>query len=237
MVKVIDSRNMGTSEKGWLHSLFHFSFAEYYNPANLQFGALRVLNDDIVEPGTGFDTHPHRDMEIISYVVEGALTHADSMGNQRTLTRGQVQYMSAGTGVLHSEHNLTDGPLRFLQIWILPDKKGYAPNYGDVPFTFAERENQWLHIASGQAGAAPIHIHQDVEVSALHLAAGREMEYKLKSGRQAYLVQIEGTGSVNGQPLARRDAAEISGESQITLKANEDAHYILLDISSNCQFA
>ena len=121
MIKYIDHEKMGTADHGWLRSRFHFSFAQYYNPENMGFGALRVLNDDLVRPGTGFETHPHRDMEIISYVVQGELTHGDSMGNRQTLKRGQIQYMSAGTGVWHSEHNLGEDTLRFLQIWIYPD--------------------------------------------------------------------------------------------------------------------
>lgn len=230
MVKIIDSKKMGKSDLGWLHSLFHFSFAEYYNPDNLHFGALRVVNDDLVEPGSGFDTHPHKDMEIISYVVDGTLTHRDSMGNQRELTRGQVQYMSAGTGVFHSEFNLTDRPARFLQIWIFPDKDGHQPNYGDFRFAWEERENKWLHIVSGKEGAAPIKIHQDADVHVLSLEAGREAQYPLQSGRRAYLIQIEGTGLVNGKALAPRDAAEITDEGLITLQATELSHYILLDL-------
>lgn len=124
MLKHIKSQNMGRSNLGWLQSLFHFSFAEYYNPENINFGVLRVLNDDLVKPQTGFDMHPHRDMEIISYVVDSELTHQDNMGNKKnTLSRGMIQYMSAGTGVMHSEHNLTDKTARFLQIWIPPTEK------------------------------------------------------------------------------------------------------------------
>jgi len=134
VLRKIDNTKMGSSDLGWLKSKFHFSFAEYYNPSNVNFGVLRVINDDLVKPGTGFDTHPHRDMEIISYIVDGELTHGDSMGNKRTLSRGHVQYMSAGTGVFHSEHNFGEETLRFLQIWIYPDKNGYEPNYGDYKF-------------------------------------------------------------------------------------------------------
>lgn len=123
MLRVVDSGNMGSSNLGWLRSKFHFSFAEYYNPHNIKFGVLRVINDDLVESNTGFDTHPHRNMEIISYVVNGELTHGDSMGNKNTITRGHVQYMSAGTGVYHSEHNLGKDELRFLQIWIFQIRK------------------------------------------------------------------------------------------------------------------
>ena len=232
MIKIIDSKKMGRSELGWLHSLFHFSFAEYYNPNNLQFGALRVVNDDRIEPGTGFDTHPHVNMEIVSYVVDGVLTHRDSMGNQRELTRGQVQYMSAGTGITHSEYNLTKGVSRFLQIWILPDQKGYRPNYGDFCFDWADRENKWLHIVSGHSGNAPVKIHQDMDISVLSLDAGLEIDYTLAAGRQAYLIQIEGEGLVNGQLLTTRDAAEITDETKITLHAEKTAHYILFDMKA-----
>jgi redox-sensitive bicupin YhaK (pirin superfamily) len=134
MLRKIESKNMGSSNLGWLRSKFHFSFAEYYNPDNIQFGVLRVINDDLIEGGTGFDTHPHRNMEIISYVVNGDLTHRDSMGDKNTITRGQVQYMSAGTGVLHSEHNFGKDLLRLLQIWIFPAENGLQPNYGDYSF-------------------------------------------------------------------------------------------------------
>ena len=136
MLRKIDSAGLGTSDLGWLRSRFHFSFAEYRDPDNVHFGALRVLNDDLVAPGHGFGMHPHSDFEILSYVVDGALTHADSMGNEHTLTRGEVQYMSAGTGVLHSEHNRGEETLRFLQIWVFPDEEGHAPSYGDHRFAW-----------------------------------------------------------------------------------------------------
>ncbi len=232
MIKVIDSHKMGTSELGWLHSLFHFSFAEYYNPENIQFGMLRVVNDDRIEPGTGFDTHPHANMEIVSYVVDGALTHRDNMGNERELTRGQVQYMSAGTGVTHSEYNLTNDVARFLQIWILPDKNGYNPNYGDYRFDWEARENKWLNIVSGENGTAPVKIHQDMDISVLSLDAGLTLDYILKEGRQAYLIQIEGSGTVNEYPLSTRDAAEITDETLIQLRAETKSHFILFDMKA-----
>lgn len=232
MIKVIDSHKMGTSELGWLHSLFHFSFAEYYNPENIQFGMLRVVNDDRIEPGTGFDTHPHANMEIVSYVVDGALTHRDNMGNERELTRGQVQYMSAGTGVTHSEYNLTNDVARFLQIWILPDKNGYNPNYGDYRFDWEARENKWLNIVSGENGTAPVKIHQDMDISVLSLDAGLTLDYILKEGRQAYLIQIEGSGTVNEYPLSTRDAAEITDETRIQLRAETKSHFILFDMKA-----
>ena len=233
MLKHIDSKTMGRSFHGWLDSHFHFSFADYYNPENIQFGALRVINDDIVLPGTGFDTHPHRDMEIISYVIDGELSHADSMDNAHTLGRGQVQYMSAGTGVLHSEHNRGQDRLRFLQIWILPDGKGYRPNYGDHRFKMEERENKWLPIATwteNKESRAPIRIHQDVNMYATLLTGGKEAEFKVGPGRQAYLVLIEGEAEINGLELKMRDGLEIV-EEDIRIRPKEAAHLLVIEMA------
>lgn len=233
MLRYIDHTKMGRSRLGWLDSHFHFSFAEYDNPENVRFGVLRVINDDIVRPGTGFDTHPHRDMEIISYVVEGELSHADSMGNQRTLTRGQVQYMSAGTGVHHSEHNRGKDPLRFLQIWIYPDGRGYTPNYGDVAFRFADRIDRWLPIAAGtgnDAMDAPIRLHQDANVYATLITKGKAQSFHVGEDRQAYLVLIEGEAQVGDIHLHERDALEITAQD-ITMQAAEDAHVLLIEMA------
>lgn len=233
MVRYIDSKKMGRSDLGWLNSHFHFSFAGYRNPNNINFGALRVINDDLVKPGTGFDTHPHRDMEIVSYVVDGRLTHADSMGNEETLTRGQIQYMSAGTGVLHSEYNHGDETLRFLQVWISPDKAGYKPNYGDYRFEFNERENRWLPLVTNygnQKTEAPICLHADVNMYAATLDAGKTLDFPVKEGRQAYLVLIEGEADINGVALHMRDALEIV-EENITVSAKEDAHLFVVEMA------
>lgn len=232
MVRYIDSKKMGRGKHGWLDSHFHFSFAEYYNPDNMHFGELRVVNDDMVQPGTGFDTHPHKNMEIISYVVNGELTHADSMKNQRKLTRGQVQYMSAGTGVLHSEHNFGRDLLRFLQIWIFPDKDGYEPNYGDYAFKWEERKDAWLPIATGDASKkdVPIHVHADVNVYASEISAGKELQLKVAEDRQAYLVLIEGKAEIEGHTLSMRDAMEIVGQD-VTVKASEDAHVLVIEMA------
>lgn len=230
MLRKIESKNMGNSNLGWLKSKFHFSFAEYYNPANINFGVLRVINDDLIQSNTGFDTHPHRDMEIISYVVNGELTHGDSMGNRNTISRGHVQYMSAGTGVFHSEHNLGKDTMRLLQIWIFPDKEGYKPNYGDHRFNWDDRQNKWLHMVSSQAGNAPIKIHQDINVYSLELEKGKEIAFPVKKGRQAYLVQIEGNSLINKIELNERDAMEIV-EEDILIKAKETSHIIILEMN------
>lgn len=233
MLRYIDSTKMGRSFLGWLDSHFHFSFAEYHNPDNIQFGALRVVNDDLIEPGTGFDTHPHRDMEIITYVVDGELTHADSMGNKHALTRGQVQYMSAGTGVQHSEHNFGNERLRLLQIWILPDKKGHTPNYGEYRFKMDERENTWLPIVTSAEhpnGKAPIQIHQDMNVYATLLTNKDSIDFPVGKGRQAYLIMIEGSADINGIKLNMRDALEITEET-VTIKPEGSAHVLVLEMA------
>lgn len=230
MLRKIESKNMGSSNLGWLRSKFHFSFAEYYNPDNINFGVLRVINDDLVETGTGFDTHPHKDMEIISYVVNGDLTHADSMGNKNTITRGHVQFMSAGTGVYHSEHNLGKEILRFLQIWIFPDKQGYKPNYGDYRFNWDDRHNKWLHMVSIKNGNAPIKINQDMNIYSLELEKGKKIGFPVKEGRQAYLVQIEGNSIINNIELVDRDAMEIV-EEDILIKSKETSHILILEMN------
>lgn len=232
MIKYIDSKKMGRSKLGWLDSHFHFSFAEYYNPKNMQFGVLRVINDDLISPHTGFDTHPHQNMEIITYVVDGEVTHADSMKNRHTLARGQVQYMSAGTGVTHSEHNRGDALLRLLQIWIMPDKNGHRPNYGDFRFNLADRNDCLMPIASAvenKASTAPVRIHADVNVYASILSSGKSLTIPVGENRQAYLVLIEGEASVGDVALHERDALEIT-EENIAITALKTAHILVIEM-------
>ncbi len=235
MFRKVDHKNMGRANHGWLNTHFHFSFANYYNPNNMSFGALRVINDDLVAAQTGFDMHPHRDMEIISYVVDGALTHEDSMGNRGTIERGHVQYMSAGTGVFHSEHNLGNETLRLLQIWILPDRADHKPNYGEFKFDWSKRENEWFHMVSPVDGDAPIQIHQDANLYSLSLEAGKEIHFPVKEGRQLYLVQIEGSSVINGEILVMRDAAE-AVEEDIHIQAKEQSHYLAIELKNNKMF-
>jgi redox-sensitive bicupin YhaK (pirin superfamily) len=232
MLRAIESGSLGRSQLGWLDSHFHFSFAEYYNPENIDFGVLRVWNDDIVLPDTGFDMHPHKNMEIISYVVDGELSHADSMGNEQTLTRGQVQYMSAGTGVWHSEHNRAEKPLRFFQIWIFADKDAYTPNYGDYRFKWEDRDGRWMPIATwteNGTSEAPIKIHQDINAYATWLEAGKSLPFEVKPDRQAYLVVAEGKVRVDGIGLHMRDAIEIRSQD-VTVEALEDAHVVVIEM-------
>ncbi len=220
---------MGSSDLGWLKSKFHFSFAEYYNPDNIKFGVLRVINDDLIKSKTGFDTHPHRDMEIISYVVNGELTHGDSMGNKKTLQRGHVQYMSAGTGVLHSEHNMGNETARLLQIWIFPNKKGLNPNYGEFRFEWDKRKNKWLHIVSPIDGNAEVKINQNVNIYVSELDENKEIDFNVNLTKQAYLVQIEGTSNINNIILNERDALTII-EENIHIKAEKLSHFIIIEM-------
>ena len=232
MLRHIDHKKMGRGNHGWLKSHFHFSFAGYYNPNNMQFGILRVLNDDIVQPQQGFATHPHSDMEIISYVVNGALTHRDSMGNKSTIYRGQAQYMSAGTGITHSEYNGGDDELRFMQMWILPNKKGHTPNYGDQKFAWEERVDRWLPIATGynnKENSAPIKIHADANVYATYLSAGKSIDFEINTNRQAYLVLLEGDAKVENIEMTERDALEIIGQN-ITIKTVKGGHLYIIEL-------
>lgn len=229
MVKKLDKKNMGTSDHGWLKSIFHFSFSDYYKKDNMNFGVLRVINDDLVEANTGFEMHPHKDMEIISYVVEGQLNHGDNMGNKNTLTRGHVQFMSAGSGIYHSEHNYGDETSRFLQIWLLPDEKGLTPNYGDYKFKWEDRKNKWLQIVSGVKGNGPIKIHQDANIFVIELDKDKGIDFKVNKDRQAYLLQIEGQSHINGLVLDTRDALEIL-EEDIHIKSIESSHIIVIEM-------
>ena len=235
MLRKLANKNMGKSNLGWLNSTFHFSFAEYFNVDNMNFGALRVINDDLIAGNTGFDPHPHRDMEIISYVIDGGLTHADSMGNERTLYRGQVQYMSAGTGVVHSEHNRENETLRLLQIWVVPDKKNYEPAYGDFRYKWDDRVNKWLNIVSSKNGDSEIKINQDANFYVTELEEGKELEFKVGAGRQAYLVQIEGDSEINGLSLNAKDGMEVI-EEDITIKAKTKSHVLVIELAKAMRF-
>lgn len=235
MLRKLDHRNMGKSNLGWLKSIFHFSFAEYFNIDNMNFGVLRVINDDLIEGNTGFDLHPHKDMEIVSYVVEGELTHGDTMGNKNTISRGHVQYMSAGTGVYHSEHNLGDSAARLLQIWIIPDKKGYKPAYGDYRFNWDDRKNKWLNIVSSKDGDAAIKINQDANFYVVELDEGKEINFQVGSNRQAYLVQIEGNSTINNLELNERDALEIV-EEDILIKADKKSHILVIEMKKQLKW-
>lgn len=234
MIKKLLKENMGTSNLGWLESRFHFSFAEYRNPNNVNFGVLRVMNDDIVHPDSGFGTHPHSNMEIISYVVEGEITHKDSMGNEETLKRGEVQYLSAGDGIYHSEYNLnTSEDLRLLQIWIIPPENGLPRLYGSHRYKPTDRKNKLLNIVSSQNGSAEIKIHQDVNFYVSQLDASKSLDFEIKKDRQVYFAQIEGISNINGIELKSGDAAEITKESKINIKALSNSHFLFIEMKES----
>ncbi len=232
MIRKIDVNAMGKGNHGWLNSVFHFSFSEYYNRDKMNFGVLRVLNDDLVSPKSGFDPHPHRNMEIISYVVRGMLTHGDNLGNKNTVTRGDIQYMSAGTGVIHSEYNLGDEILRFLQLWIIPDKKNHTPSYGDYHFEAKDRFNHWLHIVSSIHGKAPVKINQDVNIYVTELIDQQTISLNIDQDRQAYLVLIEGEAVINDILLSMRDALEIV-EENISIQSFGKSHYMVIEMAKS----
>lgn len=231
MLQKIDKNEMFVSDQGWLESRFHFSFAEYRDYDNMNFGVLRVLNDDIVHPMSGFGMHPHRDMEIISYVVDGEITHKDSMGNERTLKRGDVQYMSAGEGVYHSEYNnhKTDD-LRLLQIWIMPPRKGLESIYGDVSYKAQERKNRLLHVVSSKDGDAKVKIHQDVNFYVCELDVLKTIDFSIDDDRQIYYVQIEGSAEVNGLHVEGSDAMKIADEKTLNIKAQTNCHFLFIEM-------
>lgn len=220
MIEKRAKEQMFVSNKGWLQSRFHFSFAEYRDFDNINFGALRVLNDDIIHPQGGFPMHPHNDMEIISYIVNGEITHKDSMRNERTLSRGDVQYMSAGEGVMHSEYNKHKSKdLRLLQIWIIPPKKGLKPLYGDVSYAEQERKNILLHVASNKADNAKVRLYQDVNIYVCELDEGKKIEFELAAKRQIYYVQIEGEAVIDSlhvsTSLSDGDALKIVSDEEL----------------------
>lgn len=232
MLNKLPKENMGTSNLGWLESRFHFSFAEYRNPNNMNFGVVRVLNDDIVHANSGFDTHPHANMEIISYVVKGEITHKDSMGNSETLKRGEVQYLSAGDGIYHSEHNVhKTEDLRLLQIWIVPPKAGLPRLYGSKRFEEIDRKNRLLNIVSSQNGTADIKIYQDINIYVSELETNKTLDFKIGKNRQVYFVQIEGSSSVNEITLNDGDAMEILDIEEIKIKALENSHFLFIEMA------
>jgi len=207
------------TNSNWLKSRFHFNFADYHNSKNPSFGVLRVLNDDLVQPRRGFGAHPHREMEILTYIVHGKLTHKDSTGSKESLGRGSIQFMTAGTGIQHSEFNHQDTPLRFVQVWIQPRKRGLKPNYGSYDAGQADAaatKNQLQHLVSDAENHGvdtPVALNQDVDCFVAELEEDRSVSLDVPEGHQAYLLCVEGSLEVNGEVLHRHDAAEIVGGS------------------------
>ena len=225
------SEDRGHANHGWLDSYFSFSFAEYHDPRHMGFRSLRVINDDRIAPGGGFGMHPHRDMEIISYVLGGELEHKDSMGNGRVIRTGDFQYMAAGTGVTHSEFNPSPTePVHLLQIWILPDRKGVKPTYAEK--SFAKAAPGKLHLAASKSGRdGSIPINQDVDVFVGKFSAGDRMNYSFKANRHVWLHVAEGQIKLNSVALSGGDGAAISDEGKLILEATGPAQVLLFDLN------
>jgi len=232
MLQIRKSNERGYADHGWLKSFHTFSFADYHDPEHMGFGSLRVINEDRVLPGSGFGTHGHRDMEIISYVLEGALAHEDNMGNGSSIVPGDVQRMSAGKGVLHSEFNhAKDGETHFLQIWIEPNVTGIRPSYEQKHFDAASKRGRLRLIASGDARDGSVLIHQDASVYAALLDGAERIEHKIDVARKAYVHVARGALTVNGQPLRAGDALKASGVTDIVLEDGTQAEVILFDLA------
>ncbi|KFX67897.1 pirin [Pseudomonas taeanensis MS-3] len=232
MIEVRPFAQLGGAQHGWLNARHHFSFAEYYNPERMEWGQLRVWNDDEIAPHSGFPPHPHRDMEIITYVRQGAITHKDNLGNQGRTEAGDVQVMSAGSGIAHSEYNLEDETTTIFQIWITPDQFGAPPAWGAKPFPKGERAGAFVTLASGNPedqDALPIRVN--ARLAAATLQAGQSAEYRLSHTRKAYLVGATGVFTVNGVTAAARDGVAVRDEAVITVSAIEDSEIILVEIA------
>jgi redox-sensitive bicupin YhaK (pirin superfamily) len=221
---------LGAANHGWLDAHHHFSFSEYHDPARVNWGALRVWNDDRIAANTGFPTHPHSDMEIVTYVTKGAITHRDSLGNEGRTEAGDVQVMSAGTGIRHSEYNLEDEETRLFQIWIIPDRRGHAPSWGARPFPKDSREGQFVPLASGIAGDADVlAINANARVLGATVKAGETVRYALTEDRHAYLVPATGRVRIGDVEANARDGVAITGVNEIVVTALEDAELVLVD--------
>jgi len=233
MIHIRRSEDRGLADHGWLHSQHSFSFAEYYDPQWMGWGNLRVINEDHIAPGTGFGTHGHRDMEIISYVLQGELAHKDSMGNVKGIPPGDVQRMSAGTGVQHSEFNhAPNATTHFLQIWIEPNVRGIPPSYEQKTFSTAEKTGRLRLVASPDGADGSVTIHADAALYAGLLDADQRAQVAIAPGRKAYVHLVRGALSVNGQALRTGDAAVLADETQINLSDAQDAEVLVFDLTA-----
>jgi redox-sensitive bicupin YhaK (pirin superfamily) len=232
MITIRNADDRGHASHGWLDSRHTFAFADYRDPKHVSFRTLRVINEDRVEAGQGFGTHPHRDMEILSYVLEGALEHKDSMGTSSVIRPGEVQRMTAGTGVQHSEYNPSRAePVHFLQIWIFPEKKGLQPGYEQKAFAPAERSNRLKLVASRDGRDGSLTIHQDAELYTTLLSKGGSVTHPLKSGRYAWVQIARGAATLNGMALKAGDGAAVSNEKALELTATADAEVLIFDLA------
>lgn len=232
MINIRRSGERGHANHGWLDTYHSFSFADYYDPKHMGFRALRVINEDFIEPAQGFPTHGHRDMEIVTYVIEGELSHRDSMGNGETIRPHEVQRMTAGTGVLHSEYSSPTDKTHMLQIWLLPEKKNLQPSYEQTYFAPEEKQGKLRLVASRGGDDGSVHINQDVRLYASLLSAGDEVKHELAEGRYAWVQLISGELAINGETLTPGDGAAVSEETLLKFKANADGtEFLLFDLN------
>lgn len=231
-IQIRKASERGHLNFGWLDTWHTFSFGEYHDPRFMGFRSLRVINEDFVGAGQGFPTHPHRDMEIVTYIMEGELEHKDSMGTGSVIRPGDVQRMSAGTGVTHSEFNPSKkNPVHLFQIWILPDKKNHVPGYEQKTFSDAQKKNKLCLVASPDGSAGSVTIHQDAKLFVSVLEKGKKIEYRSAAGRHAWIQMVRGTATLNGVPLGLSDAAAVKEEAVLGLEAASDAEFLLFDLS------
>lgn len=230
-MKIIRAQDRYHLESDWLSAYWLFSFDHYYDPANVRFGPLRVFNHDWIRGGAGFPTHPHREMEIVTYVLEGALAHRDSTGGEGLIQAGEVQRMSAGTGIAHSEMNADPvAPVRLLQMWVLPSQQGLPPSYEQRQFTREQRTGRLLPIASGQGHPGAVHVHQETTFYVGHLRPGDAVETKVDPGRRGYLYLIEGEARVNGERLAAGDQARVAESGTLTIVGEQASELLYIDL-------
>ena len=232
MITIRKSEDRGRTGADWLDSRHTFSFAEYRDPAHVHFGALRVINEDIIAAGGGFAPHPHRDMEIVTYILSGALAHKDSLGSGSTIRPGEIQRMSAGTGIVHSEFNASkDEPVHLLQIWIVPSKEGIAPSYEQKAIAPEAVAGKFARIAAPDPGEREVRLVQDTEIWAAKLDEGAVANHALKPGRHAWVQVARGEAELDGQVLKAGDGAAISGETNVTLLARAPSEILLFDLA------
>ncbi len=234
MIQIHKSKNRGKTHIDWLESYHSFSFGHYYDPDNIQFGPIRVLNDDIIAPGAGFPTHPHNNMEIVTISLEGELAHEDSTGGKGVIRPGEVQRMTAGKGVYHSEfNNSDDNPAHILQIWFIPDKAGYEPSYEQKKYNQNDAKNSLLKLVSKKEGDGIVTINQDVDLFLSELEKDNTIKHKISEGRGVYLFLIDGLLNVIENEVNPRDAVKVSNENELTITAKSNARFILFDVFLN----
>ncbi len=229
MIDVRPFGGLGHADHGWLNARHHFSFANYYDPARMGWGAIRVWNDDEIGAKTGFPPHGHADMEIVTYVRTGAISHRDSLGNEGRTPAGDVQVMSAGTGIQHAEYNLEEALTTLFQIWILPDAPGGTPGWGQRAFPKADRAGQWVTLASGEEDGDALPIRAHAQVLGATVKAGEKITYDADPARHIYLVPATGKITVNGVPANARDGVAITGEARLVIEAEDEAELVLVD--------